>query len=234
MNDSSLQKRDRRDAVLEFLEKRDWDGFRNWTRTDRSPWRILMPLTLNSDPLLRWRAIEAVGRIAAWKAAGIGGIQRNLEPVREMLRRLFWGMNDESGNSHWSAPDVIAEILVNVPELIEEFAAPLLDHLDSEPYRHGVYRAIVRIAALKSDPFLQLTDLLTKSLHFSDPLIRGCSLLALVRISKENALHLLQNPVESAFWRGDSEPFRLYDFCTGSFQVLTLASIGAEILAQNR
>jgi hypothetical protein len=189
---------------------------------------MLNPLTLETDPLIRWRAIEAVGGIAAWKTRGGG----SPEPVRDMLRRLLWGMNDESGNSHWSAPDVIAEILVNVPELIAEFAAPLLDHLDSEPYRRGVYRAIARIAAVNADPFVHLTELLTQSLHSTDPWIRGCSLLALARISRENALRWLQDPAESAFWRGDTEPFRLYDFHSGSFQDLTLARIGTEILSQ--
>ncbi len=229
MLEPATQKQNRRETVRRLLEDRDKAGIWRWAQEDRSPWRILNPLTLETDPLIRWRAIEAIGWIAAWKIQVGDG---SLEPVRDMLRRLLWGMNDESGNSHWSAPDVIAEILVNVPELISEFAAPLLDHRDSEPYRRGVIRAVARIAAAKSNPFVHLTESLTQSLRSADPMIRGCSLLALAHISRARALLWLQNPEHSASWRGDSEPFQFYDFHTGSLQNLTLARIGEEILTQ--
>lgn len=102
-----------------LLEKRDFDGLFLWMQSVRSPLRIVFSLTFDTDELIVWRAIEATGKIAAATAAS------DVEKVRDFIRRLLWLMNDESGALGWHAPEVIGEILVNVPSLIEEIGVLL-------------------------------------------------------------------------------------------------------------
>jgi len=68
-----------------------------------------MSLLFDRDKVICFRASEALGKVAAMEA------DKDLEPVRDLLRRLFWMMNDESGNTCWYAPEAIGEILYNVP-----------------------------------------------------------------------------------------------------------------------
>ena len=57
----------------------------------------------------------------------------NHEEVREYIRNLFWSLNDESGGIGWNAPQIIAETIVLIPELIEPYGSMLIDRTMEEP-----------------------------------------------------------------------------------------------------
>jgi hypothetical protein len=78
-------------------------------------------------------AVEAAGQMAAVTA------ESGLEPVREVLRRVIWLMNDESGGVLWQGPEILGEILVQVPDLRPEFAPLLPPYLVEEPFERGWY-----------------------------------------------------------------------------------------------
>jgi hypothetical protein len=82
----------------------------------------LVALTFDRDPLIGWRAVEAMG-IAAERIA-----ERDPAAVREHLRRLNWLITEESGGICWRAPEAMAEIVARLPNAYAEFV-PIVVHL---------------------------------------------------------------------------------------------------------
>ncbi len=135
--------------------------------------RDLTSLTFDRDETIRWRASVALGRVA-----GLLG-KRDLDAVRELVRRLLWWMNDESGALMWNAPEVLAEVLLNVDELIEEYATILGHYLVEEPFERGTHWAIARLGRRAPGAFTVRLGVLRRSLRDPDATIRGYAILAL-------------------------------------------------------
>jgi hypothetical protein len=136
--------------VRELLTKGDLGAVVSLVGRSPGGMRELRMLLLEPEDLIRWRAIQAIGKVMAVKAG------RDLEAVREEVRRLLWSMSDESGNFLPHAPEAIGEILANVPPLIDEFAAVLFSFIEEEPFERGVHWAIARISQIapRSSPNL--------------------------------------------------------------------------------
>ena len=78
-------------------------------------------------------------------------------------------MNDESGGLGWHAPELIGEILVNVPDLIPEYANVLMSFLHEEPFERGTHCAVYRAASVEPKPFTERASELLDSLKDPDP-----------------------------------------------------------------
>ncbi|MCX6640326.1 MAG: hypothetical protein NTW14_07575, partial [bacterium] len=122
----------RKTIVKQYLINRDWQGLLEWAQQNRSAIRSLQTFLVSEDILLRWRA-----------AQGLGKLSMVISPrqVKELIRRLFWGMNDESGNLIWGAPEAVAEVLFHNRELIPKFAPILASHLEVDPFPKSVHWA---------------------------------------------------------------------------------------------
>ncbi len=173
MSKSQSRVRIRKEAARDLLSRRDLQVYREWATDDKQVLRTLASLLFETDDRLRWRAIEAIGI-----AAGVVR-QRDQESVRHLVRRLFWLMNDESGGICWCAPEAIAEIIVNCPELISEYGKMLATFLIEEPFEAGTRWAISRIGHLSPDTFAKKQLLLLDSLESDIPEWRAYALLAL-------------------------------------------------------
>lgn len=111
---------------------------------------ILIALTYDADPLVSWRAIDAVGRCAAHLSAV------RPEGMRNSLRRLFWMMNDESGSVAWHAPEIIGEIIRSNPKAFADFIPMTVSLLDMEPedrspFLPGILYALGRIGEVAAN-----------------------------------------------------------------------------------
>ena len=91
--------------IRKLLEEKNKEELLGWAKSDRSAVRTLTSLLFDPEPLISYRAAEALGWVSALE------FQKRPEKVRQLLRRLFWMMNDESGNVGWRAPEAIGEIL---------------------------------------------------------------------------------------------------------------------------
>lgn len=207
-------------AVRNLLLLRDGKGLLQWSDRRRNHYRVVMSLTYDSDELVRRRAIEAIGRLA-----GSHG-RHDLEKVRDLIRRLLWLMNDESGGLGWQAPEMIGEILVNVPALIGEYAPLLPAFLDEEPFERGSHHAIYRVATVNPQSFAESVGRLRDSLNDPDPATRVYAALALMAIVKDtngNGIKGLR-----------SDPGRLswYDFGTGELCRSTVRNVLESVLEQ--
>ena len=127
-------------VARELLESRDLAGISEWAASQRGVLRVLFSFTYDSSDLIRWRAIEAIGKVAAVV------FKSYPEKIKDFIRRLLWLMNDESGGLGWYAPEVFGEILVNIPELVDEYGSLIPPYLHEEPFEAGSRFAIYRIA----------------------------------------------------------------------------------------
>lgn len=113
---------------------REWLAGRNTEMVIQQPRvaTVLLSLLFDEDRLLQWRTIEALGLWAKREYS------ENPEKVREIIRRLFWAMNDESGGFIWMAPQATGYILKCVPKLIDEYGLMLISKLREKPFVNGV------------------------------------------------------------------------------------------------
>lgn len=144
----------------------------------------LMPLTYQPDPLLAWRAVEAMGMAAARVA------ETSPAAVREHLRRLMWLISEESGGQCWRAPEAMAEI---VRRCGEEFAdyIPIIVHLLGEMaeedlvfFRPGILWAIGRLGPLARPEVDDVLPLITGALHDPNAQVRGLAVRALLECGR--------------------------------------------------
>lgn len=77
-------------------------------------------------PLLACLHAEPPARHRA--AAALGPVVRDLPPdaMRDVMRRLMWRMNEESGGIGWGVPEAFGEILAASPQACREFHRVLI------------------------------------------------------------------------------------------------------------
>ncbi|MCD6162252.1 MAG: hypothetical protein J7K40_07545 [candidate division Zixibacteria bacterium] len=201
----------RKTAVRSILDDRNAKKLNQWAEKARNPHRILTSFIFDNDPLICFRAAEAIGITAILSA------RENMESVRRIIRRFFWMMNDESGNFCCYAPYAIGEIVRNVPKLIAEYGHLLPPFLVEEPFEKGTRLAIARIAEIDKTCFSPtVTKKLIQTLDDNSPDIRGSSIIALKALNASDADDKISSLVD------DNTQIELYDFNTGKLTRITV------------
>ncbi|MDQ7832939.1 MAG: HEAT repeat domain-containing protein [Desulfovibrionaceae bacterium] len=147
----------------------------------------LLSALLSPVPLVRWRAVAALGRSVARLA------EVRLEDGRNVVRRFMWSLNEESGAIGWGVPEAMAETLVHSGPLAVEFSRIYLSYIrdldkdctfiDHAPLRRGVYWGIARLAQVRPELVVPAVPDLLVGLSDCDPESRGCCALALERLA---------------------------------------------------
>ena len=189
-------------------------------RLERNLLSTLVMFLNETDELLRWRAIEALGLLAGERA------REDLQAVRDLVRRQLWSMNDESGGVAWHAAEAVAEILAHVPPLAPEFATILASFASIEPYRGGVHRAIDRLASVDRKLMADQLPVLLGSLAEGEAALRGYAARALGRLGAPEAVQPLK-----ALAR-DGAPLTDYDRQSGGLVQTTVGQLAREALAE--
>jgi hypothetical protein len=154
----------------------------------------------------RWRAVGLLGLLVARLAKG------DLDVLREVLRRLMWGLNEESGAILWAAPQAMGEVLYQAPVLAGEFGKILRSYLEPEanflehpPLQAGTAWGWGRLALVAPEVIRagggggRLLPLLALPLAQA----RGCAAWALGVLAEPSSAPAL------AGLQGDSQPLRL-------------------------
>jgi len=94
---------------------------REWPR--QRVLHALLGFLCGGDGKRKGRAVSVMGLLTAELAGG------NMEEARELMRRLMWSLNEESGNSGWGAPEAMAEIMAVHEGLAEEYAHMLVSYM---------------------------------------------------------------------------------------------------------
>ncbi|MEG6523659.1 DVU0298 family protein [Desulfotomaculum sp. 1211_IL3151] len=150
--------------------------------------RYLFRLLYHPYGLTRWRAIEGLGCITQALQ------QQNPEAVREVIRRLLWSMNDESGTTGWSSPEAIGEIIRRNPEEYREFISIVVNASEEEIFHRGIAWTLGRVGSLRPDLVQEFIPLLKDFLLHPRPEVRGYAARSLGQIgpTAKEALPTLQ------------------------------------------
>ena len=149
----------------------------------------------SEDEEVMWHAVTATGRLVADLAS------RDPDAARDILRRMMWSLNEESGGIGWGLPEAMGETLARNEILAGEFAAILVSYiqpdgnfLEFEPLQRGALWAIGRLA--EAFPLLltrlKAGEFLLPFLESGDPAVRGNALRALGLLGDEGCLHRLK------------------------------------------
>jgi hypothetical protein len=206
--------------IRQRLLERDLEAVATWATKVRNPLRILFSLTYDSDNLVRWRAVEAVGTVTR-QLAPTGS-----DKLRDFVRRMLWQMNDESGGLSWLAPELVGEVLVNAPDLLKEFSSMLPSYLVEEPFERGTHLAIYRLASIRPELFTDCLEQLMRSLDDPDPNVRGLAALAVGTVDREAGAERLKS------LRTDSDEIELYNFDNGQFEKFTVGQLARQALGE--
>lgn len=123
-------------------------------RLSALPITIALHSTLSAvysmDSLVRSKAVEVFG-ILMFRLA-----EQSMESARQVMRRLIWSLNDESGGIGWGAPEAMAEAMTLHEGLAQEYAHMLLSYVWQEgnyleylPLRQGALKGIARLACAR-------------------------------------------------------------------------------------
>jgi hypothetical protein len=204
----------RKEVLRDILDKRDFDKLLHWAKTTVNPIRTLTSFQFDSDPLICMRAVEALGVAVTIYA------DSDLERLRKMIRRLFWMMNDESGNVGWYAAEAIGETLRNIPSLIPEYAHMLPPFLVEKPFEKGTRIAIARVAEIDRSPFtISTSKKLIHTLDDPDLYIRGTSIIALKALAVSDANDKVKTLSDN------NAEIELYDFDSGRMNKISIAEL---------
>jgi hypothetical protein len=198
----------RKETARRLVSAYDLAALESWASAEPRAELVLQALLYDGEDLIGWRAVEALGRVAAVRARGA------VEPVREILRRVLWLMNDESGGLLRAGPQVMGSVLAHVPALRREFGTIVASFLEEEPFRVGTRWGLWRLAAEAPDVVAQEAERLAASCADPDPAVRGHAAAALRAAGGDVA----------AFAR-DEAAFTLFDHRTGELRTLSVADV---------
>jgi HEAT repeat protein len=165
------------------------------------PRKLLGPLfamLLDRNENVRWRAVEALGRLVGRMAGD------RLEPARETMRMFMWRLNEESGNLGWGVPESMAASMAANTSLAKEFVSILVSYVQSEEgldgnyldhpeLRRGVYWGLGRLAQDQAGRVREHASALRRGLKEQDPACRGFAAWALGVLGDAAALDDLDN-----------------------------------------
>lgn len=205
-----------KERIEAMLQAQDWDGLTQAMRAEPKAWGLLVRALYLADEGLGWRAVEGFGRTMAAQAA------TDTDRCREMLRRLFWAMNDESGVSGRLLPAALGEAVARAPHVFGDWAPRLLVPLE-EPFLQATAAwACGRIAQVRPDLVRDTVPALGQLLSSPNPSVRGHAVWALGEMGRPQARE------EITALANDEEPLQI--FLDGSLQQVTVGTLAAAAL----
>ena len=76
----------------------------------------------HKNPAIKWNAVTAIGSAVSSLA------ETDIESARNIIRRLMWNLNDESGGIGWGSVEAMGEILAKNKKLAREYCPLLLSY----------------------------------------------------------------------------------------------------------
>ncbi len=147
------------------------------------------------------------------------------EDARNILRRLMWHMNEESGNIGWGIPEAFAEILVHSEKMAQEFHPILLSYVmdtgrddnycDHAILRRSCYWAVGRLAQTRPQLCTKVIPWLIRAFNSEvepDTICRGLALWALTQFPAQFLPHLEIYPMLKRL-AAHSSPEELQTLC---------------------
>jgi hypothetical protein len=138
--------------ILEFLSQKDFN--KNLKSIHEFPIlktiNVLFSFLSSTDKYIKENAILSMGEIVSKIA------DSDFESARNIMRRLTWSLNEESGWIGWGSAEAMGEIMARNDQLAEEYHKILISYIsDGENYllfdelRKEVVFGIERLAKVR-------------------------------------------------------------------------------------
>jgi hypothetical protein len=168
----------------------------------------LFGLLYHDEPLVRWRAVSAMGAVVARLA------EKEIESARVIMRRFMWNLNDESGGIGWGSPESLGEIMARNHRLADEFGCLLVsyadpegNHLEHPVLQRGVLWGWGRLARKRPEIFQPSAALLIPYLSSTDYHLMGLAAWAAAPLGqdvlKDAVRHLADRAEEIVLYEDD-------------------------------
>lgn len=214
--------------VLDLLRRPDFEAALEKIQS-LPPRRAVNPLfsfLYHQDPLVRWRAVTALGAVTAALA------DTEMESARVVFRRLMWNLNDESGGIGWGSVEVMGEILALNRRMRDEYLPILIsylrpegNYLEHEGLQAGLLWAVGRVAQVDPAPLRETAPLIEAHLGASNPGLRGMAAWACGCMADAGALKSLEalsgDAADIALWIDR----KLFHTTVGKAAIAALAKI---------
>jgi hypothetical protein len=157
----------------------------------------LFSFLYHKNPLIRWRAVTAMGAVVAHLA------HEDIESSRIVMRRLIWNLNDESGGIGWGSPEAMGEIMARHGGLAREYVSLLVsyinkagNYLEHEILQRGALWGLGRLAHARPNLVGNVAGYLHPFLQSEDSHHRGLAAWVAGAISSETTKPLLARLVD--------------------------------------
>lgn len=131
--------------LTQAVDREDEAALRRAALSSPRTLRFLSSRLASPEDALKRKVVRSLG-IVVGERAGVSGNQ-----VRELLRRWFWALNDESGAVPFGVPEAIGEVLAVRTEFQPEFLSLLCslayqpELIQTGPIERGVFWALGRL-----------------------------------------------------------------------------------------
>jgi len=188
--------------------------------SDESPNVVsaLMSRLYEADALTRFRAADALGRVSDRLK------ERKRDRVEELLKKLSWALNEESGATAWGAPHAIGEVSRCDPAWASRFFPLLRSYLDHDELYlgtdimvHGVVYAMGRVGERFPDVGRTGVESLIPLLRDDDVTTRAMAIWSLGCIGDARAREPLMDLV--------GDPTRVERYVQGAMESTDLGTL---------
>ena len=139
----------------------------------RRLYRTLMMLIHDDDDLVRQRACRHLADIIS---------RKDPASIENVIRRLLWRLNPESGDYPIGLPELLGEIGNRAPREIASFVSVILFYLDDEKLQPGLLQAAGRIGQKLPDLLSEYVSEISQFLRNENLIVAANAALALRRI----------------------------------------------------
>lgn len=224
-----MRQRALKKEIIFLLQSGDLAGVLSLQNNNPSH-RLINPLVgclCNSDEMVKWLAVSALGRIVSTVA------DQEMEEARVVMRRFMWMLNDESGGIGWGVPEAMGEVMACHRGLAEEYAHILVanmreegNFLELEMLQRGLMWGLGRLCGAR--PQLMQSKNAGRYLPFyldsADFEVRGRAVWALGQLGDRDAFEKLKALID------DQSSFTIY--LEGKIQHFTIGELVAEMVAK--
>jgi len=139
-----------KEVVRQMLDLGDTTGLEQLVSAEPGALHHLVGRLWDPDSTISRRAAAALGH----------GACAHPELGREVLRRLLWALNDESGMHGAAACVAVAEIGARAPEVASPFLAPFASCAGGKELRPEVLEALQHIVVERPELALEIAEVL--------------------------------------------------------------------------
>lgn len=114
-----------RKQILSFLEQDNFDKNLSYIHEFPAPKTInaLFGFLSSTDKVVKGRAAVAMAEVVVKIA------EDDLDSARDIMRRLLWSLNEESGWIGWGSAQAMAEIMVRNKTFAEDYSKFLISYI---------------------------------------------------------------------------------------------------------